>query len=105
MRLSSARQAMPSNHTPGPWFVVPHKEGLGIACEQPNGMYWIADVIENQPVGASHHANANLMAAAPRLLEALHAILFQVIQGKVLERDACIEQARAAYAYATAAEL
>lgn len=34
------------------------------------------------------------------LLAALRAILFQVIQGKVLERDACISQARAAIAQA-----
>jgi hypothetical protein len=34
------------------------------------------------------------------LLAALRAILFQVRQGKVLERDACIAQARAAIAKA-----
>ncbi len=34
------------------------------------------------------------------LLEALKAIVFQVCQGKVLERDACITQARAAIAQA-----
>lgn len=39
--------------------------------------------------------------AGPELLAAVKAILFQVIQGKVLERDACITQARAAYAKAT----
>jgi hypothetical protein len=30
------------------------------------------------------------------LVDALRAILFQIVQGKVLERDACITQARAA---------
>ena len=32
------------------------------------------------------------------LVEGLNAIVFQIIQGKVLERDACITQARAALA-------
>lgn len=38
--------------------------------------------------------------AAPAMLAALKAILFQVVQGKVLERDACITQAREALALA-----
>src|SRR5688572_897298 len=38
--------------------------------------------------------------AAEDLLAALKAILFQVVQGKVLERDACITQARKAVARA-----
>ena len=42
-----------------------------------------------------------LHAANADLLNAIHAILFQVVQGKVLERDACITQARAAIAHAT----
>lgn len=37
-----------------------------------------------------------LRAAAPAMLEALRAILLQVNQGTVFERDACIAQARAA---------
>ena len=37
-----------------------------------------------------------LFAAAPNLLAALEAIVFQTPQGPVLERDACISQARAA---------
>lgn len=43
------------------------------------------------------HPDARLIAAAPELQDALRAILFQVVQGGVLERDACITQARAAY--------
>ena len=39
--------------------------------------------------------------AGPELLAAVKAILIQIVQGKVLERDACITQARAAYAKAT----
>lgn len=41
-------------------------------------------------------ANARLVAAAPELLASIRAILVQVIQGKVLERDACLSQAQAA---------
>ena len=44
--------------------------------------------------------NAHLLVAAPDMRAALRAILFQVIQGAVLERDACITQARAALAKA-----
>jgi hypothetical protein len=47
---------------------------------------------------------ARLANSAPVLLDALRAILFQVNQGKVLERDACIAQARAAYIQATREE-
>lgn len=39
--------------------------------------------------------------AGPALLAAVKAILIQIVQGKVLERDACITQARAAYVKAT----
>lgn len=42
--------------------------------------------------------------AGPDLLVALEAILFQVAQGKVLERDACITQARAVVAAAKAGD-
>lgn len=39
------------------------------------------------------------MTAREKALEdAVYAILVQVVQGKVLERDACIAQARKAYA-------
>lgn len=41
--------------------------------------------------------------AARKMHAALRAIVFQVIQGKVLERDACITQAREAMAAAEAA--
>jgi hypothetical protein len=43
----------------------------------------------------------HLIEAAPELLAAVRAFLFQVIQGPVLERDAVVAQARAAYAKAT----
>lgn len=49
----------------------------------------------------STRSRANLSAAAPDLLEAVRAILVQVIQGPVFERDACISAAFAAYRKAT----
>ena len=45
-------------------------------------------------------AKAQLIAAAPDLLAACRAFLFQVIQGPVIERDAVVTQARAAIAKA-----
>lgn len=45
-------------------------------------------------------ANGKLFAAAPDMLTALEAIVFQVCQGSVMERDACITAARAAIAKA-----
>lgn len=53
---------------------------------------------------ATRQEVAELLASAPRLQKdnemlrsAIHSILFQVIQGAVLERDACIAEARRAY--------
>lgn len=43
---------------------------------------------------AEDNSDTELIALAPQMLAALRAILFQVVQGKVLERDACISQAR-----------
>ena len=75
-------------------------------CDKPD---WIAPA-----TGREHHKHwfqlvthpdARLMAAAPEMADALRAILFQLTQGdKVFDRDACITQARAAYAKATRGE-
>lgn len=46
---------------------------------------------------AEYQEWVNLVDAAPALLAAVRAILFQATQGPVLERDACITQARDAY--------
>jgi len=48
-----------------------------------------------------YEANVRLITAAPDLLEALRAIVHQVLQGSVLERDACLRQAQEAIAKAT----
>ena len=47
--------------------------------------------------GPDAKATAYLVAGAPKLKEAVSAVLFQVVQGPVLERDACITAARAAF--------
>jgi hypothetical protein len=83
-----------AKHTPGPWAVGSHRSiqsSSGTICETYSHM----GVDEAD-------ANERLIAAAPELLAALNAIVFQVCQGKVLERDACIIQARAAIAKAEA---
>lgn len=76
-----------------PWSVGPDAEGLA-------GFFSVW-----QDVGGTgaeiagrigEEDNAHLIAAARAMREALEAILFQINQGKVLERDACITQARAA---------
>jgi hypothetical protein len=80
---------MENKHTPGPWHDRVNE--FGQQCIY-NPDTWVAT--------CKTPANARLIAAAPEMLEAIRAILFQVIQGKVLERDACITQARAAIAKA-----
>lgn len=81
------------NHTPGPWLTY----------RPASGGYWIvttngarigsAHLLQGRTVGA---ANANLMAAAPELLEALEGVL-RVADRETDEFDA----ARAAIAKAT----
>lgn len=92
------------NSTPGPWkaegFAVYHTGDLPLAQVATDYLYDVSSDPEWNERSAIGHAeataNARLIAAAPALLEALRAILIQVVQGKVLERDACITQARAA---------
>lgn len=96
--------------TPGPWQVETGNPGNFVINSDPedNGKWGaVAEVRANREGSreidaAEAEANARLMAAAPDLLAALRAILLQVCQGKVLERDACITQARAAIAKAEA---
>jgi hypothetical protein len=87
-----------TTHTPGPWRVFDAFVDLEIVSDRPT-----ANATESlvQFKGQRNaKANARLMAAAPELLEALKNIDFHIRQGKILERDACITQARAAIAKA-----
>ncbi len=81
--------------TPGPWFVALHEEGFGISHSTAKGDYWIADMIPNQPDGASEECNAQLIAAAPDMLKALHDIikLPGMSQGAMIICTAAILQA------------
>ena len=86
---------MTTKHTQGPWSHETHSMGQVVVVTDAAGTtiarMTLLSVKENE-------ANARLIAVAPEMLEALEAIVFQVVQGKVLERDACITQARAAIA-------
>lgn len=103
-----------SAHTEGPWRYV---DGCIYAGPEHGGLR-ILIAIPTAPKNIDHpspeicspewdalndinDANARLIAASPDLLAAVKAIVFQVRQGKVLERDACITQACAAIAKAT----
>jgi len=95
-------------HTPGPWKVDSRRttEGRFIitagsygeqTVAQTEGTLWVSDDFLTKT-----KANASLIASAPDLLaerddlkSALTAILFQLNQGKVFERDACVAEARA----------
>jgi hypothetical protein len=96
-------------HTPGPWEIrddnLGCKEivaGFSNDSEGWDGRLFTVNVgythgLENEGEDA---ANARLIAAAPDMLAALRAVIFQTIQGKVLERDACVTAARSAIAKA-----
>jgi hypothetical protein len=79
-----------SGHTPGPWSVRASFSGSDVLH--------ITSAADENIAAVRTKANARLIAAAPDLLASLRAILFQVAQGKVLERDACVTQARSVIA-------
>lgn len=94
-----------------PCVYIPAREGGGGHHGDPEGYERLGINIGRDDMDECC-ANARLIAAAPdllrerealaaenvRLREALEAMLFQVVQGKILERDACVTQARAALA-------
>lgn len=87
-------------HTPGPWTVERESDrggwkGIAVKAEHAVVANLVMQLTENEL------ANAKVIAAAPDLLAAVRAILFQVCQGAVLERDACVSQARNAMRKAT----
>lgn len=92
------------SHTPGPWL----REGTIVYTLEHHGWRkgkeefrnrFSVQIVRGPDISDEEtEANARLIQAAPDMHDALVAILFQVIQGPVLERDACITQARAALA-------
>lgn len=72
-----------AEHTPGPWKVVEHIGGGFIigaydAAHEGDGVLRLADTVEGRPKG-----NADLMAAAPELLEACKRF-YRVAEGGFL---------------------
>ena len=77
-----------SKHTPGPWVAARRDEGIGdvqglkrisIGQPIPGSSVWfektVCWIIPDAFGAAPHEANANLIAAAPDLLEACKAML------------------------------
>lgn len=109
---------MTAKYTPGPWILHVQKDGgewdytiRTSAPHNPNGKIGKHVATLNQHLRLDDHyspaveGNGALIATAPEMFEALHAILFQLTQGeKVFARDACITQARAAYLKANGTE-
>ena len=103
---------MTVEHTKTPWEVhEPYRirEAMEQNAWTDDRMFtpiWAADVDEtNEPIALVNRADdaehiQTAVNAHAALVAALRAIVFQVNQGKVLERDACITQARAALAKA-----
>lgn len=61
--------------TPGPWYATLHESGSYRISQQPEGgTFWIAETFSGL-IGNEEEANANLIAAAPDLLEALQNLL------------------------------
>jgi hypothetical protein len=90
------------SHTPGPW-VVGNQDPLNFGKQRGNGTEPIGFVYgpsfpERSELGREALSNARLIAAAPELLEALHALLFTADDSP--SYDAAITQARAAIAKA-----
>lgn len=92
------------------WKVIKYGDGFAVQTPDPNpestDIYNVAgELIVRQDKAGIYGSelsekDANLISAASELRDAVRAILFQVYQGKVLERDACITQAQAAFAKA-----
>ena len=95
-------------HTPGPWFVDQYEdeESRHVITSKPDHLY-VAYTIGG--LGKEQEANADLIAAAPDLLEALRAFVSpwdgdsveEIESQSGLATSVRIEQARAAIAKAT----
>jgi len=108
---------MAEQHYPTPWWTPrppyrnPEQGGfwaIDIECKTDELIAYIGTIQGGHctpEAKSAVEANAEFLVRAVNchneLVEALRAVVFQAIQGKVLERDACIAQARAAIAKAT----
>ncbi|EGT4307680.1 hypothetical protein AUM89_21550 [Cronobacter sakazakii] len=93
--------------TPGPWVASKTDRGIGPICkddDQSYGMILPVAWVEFDERPGVHQANANLIAAAPDLIEALNSIMELQTRGYVVLGDKCTEMARAAIAKAIGEE-
>lgn len=70
---------MSTKHTPGPWKVKPFENEQGDFNIDSEYGYHIAETIGG--LGNEEEANANLIAAAPDLLESLQAMVAMMDSG------------------------
>ena len=108
---------MRTKHTPGDWFVADvSRKGAAVFSDAEQIVYCAAydkddipgTIVPQRPISSEEaHANARLIAAAPKMLEALQAIYHERPRGYqyVSEYSLTIEDiARKAIAKATGAE-
>jgi len=62
-----------SEHTPGPWSIEPHGKGFVLYSGRDNQRHGMNLVYLTEP-DWNWEANARLIAAAPRMLEALERV-------------------------------
>ena len=98
-----------AKHTPGPWVILKGYDGtVEVSASRPYrinnisaGTPLICDVYQHPEFdGFSSQANANLIAAAPELLEAL-ALISRYIEPTAVDAASMQKVARAAIAKAT----
>ncbi|EOD6737737.1 hypothetical protein ACJ2YI_004082 [Cronobacter sakazakii] len=90
--------------TPGPWSSHDDEESMATSVVM-NDFGDILCVVGTYMTSAEEdYANANLIAAAPDLLEALKSIMELQTRGYVVLGDKCTEMARAAIAKAIGEE-
>jgi hypothetical protein len=79
-----------SAHTPGPWKIIPSKTVLKYELKRANtSVAWHAP---------EHEANAKLIAAAPKLLEALQVARDVIVNGGEIPEDMALIDAAIAEA-------
>ena len=90
---------MTTKHTPGPWEVNHTGTGIGVdpVCDAVNATFRH----DNELMRIEAEANANLIAAAPDLLEACIQMVFIASAGEV-PRNLILKDAKAAIAKAEA---
>lgn len=90
----------PLKHTPGPWEIKLYKSCLWIQkADDKRKFPFIADVFSHEELPEGK-ANANLIAAAPDLLDVLKACKEELVQRGYNEEDSLLLQVEQAIAKA-----